>query len=104
RIELFLGALADAARVDHDDVGVGRLVGRLEPGLLQQAGHALRVVNVHLAAERFDEVFTSHAALSLSLFRFRLSTSIRLSPPARAGFSSSNVLPASHAPTAEGHR
>src|SRR5262249_5948573 len=67
RIELSLRALAHAARVDHYDVGVARIVGRLEAGLLQHARHALRGVDVHLDAERLDEVFPRH----LPYFRFR---------------------------------
>ena len=77
RIELVFGPLADAARVDDDDVGVRGVVGRLVAGLLQQPGHALGVVDVHLAAERLDEVFFRHrylgalrARLSLSPFGF----------------------------------
>ena len=79
RVELLLGALADAAGVDDDDVGVRGVVGRLEAGLLEQAGHALGVVDVHLAAERLDEVLTRHRYLGASAgsdFRFRLSVSI----------------------------
>ena len=82
RIELLLGVLADAAGVDDDDVGVALVVGRLVAGLLQQARHPLGVVDVHLAAERLDEVFLGHVAcvararrLSLSPFAFRLSLS-----------------------------
>ena len=79
RVELLLGALADAAGVDDDDVGVGRVVGRLEAGLLEQPRHPLGVVDVHLAAERLDQIFTRHRStfgfrlrLSLSPFAFRL--------------------------------
>ena len=74
RVQLLLGALPDAAGVDHDDVGVGRIVGRLEAGLLEQPRHALGVVDVHLAAERFDQILARHVtfafALSLSPFAF----------------------------------
>jgi len=92
RVELLFGAFPDAAGVDHDHIGIDRIVGRFEAGLFQEPGHALRVVDVHLAAERFDQVFTRHAPSNfplcpsspsypayfrLSLFRFRLSTSIR---------------------------
>ena len=52
---------------------------RLVAGLLEQPGHPLGVVDVHLAAERFDQVFLGHcghescsARLSLSPFAFRL--------------------------------
>ena len=60
RVQLLLGALAHAAGVDDDHVGVHGILRRLEAGLLQQPGHALGVVHVHLAAERFDQVFTRH--------------------------------------------
>ena len=46
---------------------------RLVAGLIEQARHPLRVVDVHLTAERFDEVFL-HSAFSTD-FRFRLSPS-----------------------------
>ena len=80
RVQLLLGALPDAAGVDHDDVGVGRIVDRLEAGLLEQPRHALRVVDVHLAAERFDQVLTRHVYLSLSPFAFAFRPCFRLSP------------------------
>ena len=77
RVELLLGALAHAAGVDDDDVGVGGVVGRLVAGLLEQAGHALGVVDVHLAAERLDQVFARHARS----FRFRaFAVGLSLSP------------------------
>ncbi len=38
-----------------------------EAGLLEQAGHPLRVVDVHLAAERLDQVFTRHSVSTLPL-------------------------------------
>ena len=60
RVELLLGALAHAARVDDDEVGIDRFGRRLEAGLLEEPGHPLRVVDVHLAAERLDQVFTRH--------------------------------------------
>ena len=63
RVELLLGALADAAGVDDDDVGVRRVVGRFVAGLFEQAGHPLRVVDVHLAAERLDQVFPRQFAV-----------------------------------------
>ena len=55
------------------------VVCRLVSGLLQQSGHALGVVDVHLAAERLDEILSRH----LMGFRFRLSVCIRLSPSER---------------------
>ena len=60
RIQLVLGMLAHTARVDHDDVRVRRIVGRLVPRLLEQPRHPLRVVHVHLAAEGFDQVLARH--------------------------------------------
>ena len=75
--ELFLRPLADAARVDNDDVGVRIIHGGLVAGLFKEAGHPLRVVDVHLAAVGFDEVFHWFRAQkrSVSLLLF-----IRLSP------------------------
>jgi len=60
REELLLGAFADAARIDHDDVRIPIVRGGLVAGLVQQTGHALRVVDVHLAAVRLDEVLPGH--------------------------------------------
>ncbi len=52
--DLLLGALADRAGVDDDEVGVLE-AGRLgTAGLQQAAGHLLGVAAVHLAAERPD--------------------------------------------------
>ena len=56
REELFFRPLAHAARVDDDDVGVAVVRRGLVSSLVQEARHALRVVDVHLAAVRFDEV------------------------------------------------
>ena len=54
--ELVLGLLAHAAGVDHHEVGEGRVLGRLvavrEEDLLDPSG----VVDVHLTAERLDDV------------------------------------------------
>ena len=86
RVELLLRALADAAGVDDDDVGVGRVVGRLEAGLFEQAGHPLGVVDVHLAAEGLDQVFARHVRLLFGVspaatfafaFRFRFAFRLR---------------------------
>src|SRR5688572_3144929 len=60
RVELFLRALANRAGVDDDQIGVVVAVGRLETSLLQEAGHPLRVVDVHLAAVGLDQVFLGH--------------------------------------------
>ena len=58
-VQLVVGVLADAARVQHDDVGVG--LGRRgdHPVGLEQSGDALGVVLVHLTAERAHEVATA---------------------------------------------
>ena len=59
-VELLLGPLADAARVDDDEIGVRGVSHGLEARLLEQTGHPLGVVHVHLAAECFDQVFARH--------------------------------------------
>ena len=59
-VQLVLGPLTNAAGVDHDHVRVTGLAGGFITSLLEQAGHALRVVNVHLTAERFDQILSSH--------------------------------------------
>src|SRR5436190_3904765 len=72
--QLLFGTFADAAGVDDDDVGISVVRGRLIPRLLQQSGHSLGIMEVHLAAERLDQVFLGHEP-SLSLLpyvRFRL--------------------------------
>jgi hypothetical protein len=53
--DLFLGLLAHRARVEKDEVGLGR-VGRLLVafGCREHVGHLVRVVLVHLASERAD--------------------------------------------------
>ncbi len=78
REEFFLGALADAARVDDDDVGVDVFCRRLVAGLLEEPGHAFRVVDVHLAAVRLNQVF--HVEFARKLRHVSLLPFIRLSP------------------------
>jgi hypothetical protein len=76
RVELFFRALADAAGVDDHDVCVCRVPGGFVASLLEEAGHPLRVVDVHLAAERLDQVFLGQFAATFAFaldFRFRLS-------------------------------
>ena len=51
-VELVVGVLTDAARVEHDDVGRLDVVGGLHALGREQPGDALGVVLVHLAAER----------------------------------------------------
>ena len=66
-VELVVGVLADAARVEHDDVGGVEIVGGLHAVGDEQAGDALGVVLVHLApvgaqveaARRFGSRFGS---------------------------------------------
>ena len=60
RVQLVLGALANAAGVDHKYVCVAGLARGFIARLLEQAGHAFGVVNVHLTAERFDQILSSH--------------------------------------------
>ena len=55
-VQLVVGVLADAARVEHDDVGVRLGRGGDHPVGFEQPGDALRVVLVHLTAERAHEV------------------------------------------------
>jgi hypothetical protein len=55
-VQLVVGVLPDAARVEHDDIGVGEVVGRRHAVGLEQPGDALGVVLVHLAPEGADEV------------------------------------------------
>ena len=60
-VELLLRVLANAARVDDDDVGLDILGRRLVAGLVEEPCHTFGVMNVHLAAERLDEIFPGHA-------------------------------------------
>src|SRR5205823_1026829 len=53
-VELVVGVLPDAARVQDHDVGGLDVVGRLETVGSQQTGDPLRVVLVHLAPEGSD--------------------------------------------------
>ncbi len=57
-VQLVVGVLANAARVQHDHVGLGLGRGGDHPVGLEQPGDALGVVLVHLAAERAHEVAT----------------------------------------------
>src|SRR5690606_34359880 len=56
--DLFLGLLAHRTGVEQDDVGVFGVVGQFEALVAaQHVGHFVRVVLVHLAAERADVQF-----------------------------------------------
>ena len=59
-VELVVGVLADAARVEHDHVGVGLVGGRHQTVGLEQPGDALGVVLVHLAPVGADDVGAGH--------------------------------------------
>ena len=61
-VELVVGVLTDAARVEHDDVGVVLGAAAHEPVGLEQAGDAFRVVLVHLAPVGAHEVAPRHTA------------------------------------------
>ena len=54
-IDLFRGVLADVAGVQHDEIGVGRARGQRVAERPQDIGHAVRVVDVHLAPVGADE-------------------------------------------------
>jgi hypothetical protein len=60
--QFVLGPLPHAARVEHDEFRLVDLGGGLEAGRFEQAGHPLRVVHVHLATHRLDEVLLGHDA------------------------------------------
>src|SRR4051812_2082336 len=62
-VQLLFRPLTHATGIDHDDVGVAVVVRTVVACLLEQTGHPLRVVIVHLATERFDEVLHSVSVL-----------------------------------------
>ena len=90
-VELVVGVLADAAGVEHDDVGVVDAPGLHQPVGLQQPGDALRVVLVHLAPEGAQEEAAGlghgrQATASLgALFGRRARPSGVTAPPLRTG-------------------
>ena len=53
-VQLVVGVLAHAARVEHDDVGLVDLVGGLHPVGGEEPGDPLGIVLVHLTSERAD--------------------------------------------------
>jgi hypothetical protein len=61
-VEPVVGVLADRAGVHQDQVGVRLVDGGAVAERLEHAGGAPRVVGVHLAAERADEVAATDAA------------------------------------------
>ena len=54
-IDLFRGAFADVAGIEDDEVGVLDFFRLGKTFSSRDIGHALRVVDVHLASERLDE-------------------------------------------------
>ena len=82
RKELLLRLLPHAARVDQHHVRIAIIRRRLVAGLVEETGHALRVVDVHLTAVRLDEVFPGHSGTFASVprgtFAFALSPYIRV--------------------------
>ena len=61
-VELHVCVLANAAGVEHDDVGFGFASDGFHAVVFEQTGDALGVVLVHLTAERAHHVTTSHSA------------------------------------------
>ena len=59
-VELVVGVLPDAARVEDDDVGVVLRLGAHEPVRLEQAGDPFGVVLVHLAPVGANEIAPRH--------------------------------------------
>ena len=83
RVELLFGALPHAAGVDDDDVRVALVVRALVARRLEQAGHLLRVVVVHLAAEGLDQVSAAHcSAFRLAAFAFAFRLRFAFAPSA----------------------
>ena len=61
-VELVVGVLPDRARVEHDDVRGRRVVRARVARGLQQPGHPLGVVHVHLAPVRAEGVAATHGS------------------------------------------
>ncbi len=59
-VQLVVGVLADAACVEHDDVGVGLVGDRDIAVVFHQAGDSLGIVLVHLTPEGVDDVAAGH--------------------------------------------
>src|SRR5689334_15063625 len=76
-VQLLFGVLANAAGIDDDDVRIAVVRRGLVACLVEQTGHPFRVVDVHLTAERLDEIPLCHSAKTLDsstafAFAFRL--------------------------------
>ena len=78
-VELVVGVLADRARVENHDVGVGAVGGAPVSRGLQQPGQPLGVVHVHLAAIGADLVGAQYRANDL--LRRRLCVTIEVTAP-----------------------
>ena len=59
-VQLVVGVLADAAGVEHHDIGVGLVGDRHVPIVFHEAGDAFGVVLVHLTPEGVDDVAAGH--------------------------------------------
>ena len=85
REQLVFGPLPHAAGVDDDDVGVGGVGRRLEPGGFEEAGEPLAVVHVHLTAVGLNQILSRHVPCLCGRrcgrhFRFRLLPPLRFRP------------------------
>src|SRR5262249_17227972 len=59
-VQAIVGVLADRARVEHDDLGVGGLLGRNVAIRREETGDPLGVVFVHLAPEGAQQETAGH--------------------------------------------
>ena len=85
-VEAFVGVLADGAGVEDDEVGL-LIDGGLVPGLLEEPGESLGIVDVHLAPEGAHFIGAGGIGLKLchgtSLYRRRVSGPKRRPPHQR---------------------
>src|SRR4029079_19622314 len=86
RVQLLVGLLANAARVDDDQLGVEVCFRRLIAGRLQQPRHPFGVVDVHLAAVRLDEILHALNTYADAAYTSRARRSILLSLSVRPAF------------------
>jgi hypothetical protein len=54
-VDLLRGVLTDVAGIQHHEIGLGRTIGQRIAERPQDVGHAVRVVDVHLAPVGADE-------------------------------------------------
>src|SRR5262245_54961709 len=102
RVELLLCVLADAARVDDNDIGLAIIVRTVVPCGFKQSSHLLGVVVVHLTTVRLDQVLPAHPRplarrLSLSPFAFPSSFALPRSASISAALARIPLLAASPA-------